>query len=332
MDHLSRSLINTFSAQPLDRAAHGRKDENWLLTQANHPNARYLVLNDHHVVSCQGQALILTQEQFQLLDLSRQPALLGIHSAGTSQAYPVYKVNSRHPEVELRPLLALPEFAHIETFEFVSLRQLAFNLDHETGSMYAYASILNHWHETTRFCTRCGSGLQQQEGGIIQRCSNAACGHTEFPRINSAVIMRITHGDKLLLARQETWPEHRFSVLAGFVEVGETLESAVQREVYEEVKIRVRNIHYQSSQPWPFPNSLMLGYSAEAINTDFELDQDDIGEALWLTADELRDKMREGSVMPPPNLSISYRLINDWFVGHTGHELSEYQPPKPWQD
>ena len=143
--------------------------------------------------------------------------------------------------------------------------------------------------------------------------------------------MRVTHGDKILLARQETWPEGRYSVLAGFVEVGETLESAVQREVMEEVNVPVENINYHSCQPWPFPNSLMLGYTAEASATEFELEQDDIAEAMWLTADELIEKMQQGTVMPPPNLSISYTLINDWFVEKTGTQLSEYQPEVSWQ-
>lgn len=332
MDHLRRSLLNTYAAQPLDRVAHGRKNKEWLTQQVLHPKARFLVLNDHNIVCHQQQPLILTQRQFQALKTTCQPGLLGVKHSGTDQAYPVHKINIKDPDVTLEPLRMMPEFVGSELFEALPLRVITTALDHDTASMYAYASILNHWHETTRFCTRCGTGLEQKEGGVIQQCQNDDCRHIEFPRINSAVIMRVTHGDKILLARQENWPEYRYSVLAGFVEVGETLESAVQREVLEEVNIRVENIHYHSSQPWPFPNSLMLGYSAEAIDTDFELEQDDIGEAQWLNADELIQKMQEGTVLPPPDLSISYQLINDWFEEQTGQPLSQYQPPNPWQD
>ncbi|PID47398.1 MAG: NAD(+) diphosphatase [Proteobacteria bacterium] len=331
MDHHSRSLLNTFSAQPLDRAAHQRKDKRWLAEQEEHPNARFLVLNNHNIVTDKNRPLILSQAQRQQIDIASTPGLLGL-SVENAQAYPVYKINSQQPDIELAPLLKAGEFADTQQFDAVPLRKLAPHLDNTMASMCAYASVLNHWHETTRFCTRCGTGLQQKEGGLIQQCNSEDCRHIEFPRINSAVIMRITHSDKILLARQDTWPERRFSVLAGFVEVGETLESAVQREVYEEVKIRVENIQYQSSQPWPFPNSLMLGYSAEAINTDFELEQDDIAEALWLTADELRKKILGGCIIPPSNLSISYQLINDWFAVQTGQMLSEYQPSSAWQD
>ena len=332
MDHLSRSLLNTFTAQPLDRVAHGRKDKDWLSAQASHRNARFLVLNKHNLMAYGQQPLILSLAQFQQLDVSEPTALLGVKDKGTEQESPVFKINVNDPDTALAPLLNNPEFADIDAFEAHPLRGFVHCLDVDTASMYSYASILNHWHQTTRFCTRCGSGLVQREGGVIQQCSNDDCRHIEFPRINSAVIMRVTHGEKILLARQETWPEGRYSVLAGFVEVGETLEHAVQREVMEEVNVPVESINYHSCQPWPFPNSLMLGYTAEASATEFELEQDDIAEAMWLTADELIEKMREGAVMPPPNLSISYRLINDWFAEKTGTQLSDYQHETPWQN
>jgi len=137
--------------------------------------------------------------------------------------------------------------------------------------------------------------------------------------------MRVTRGNKILLARQASWPEFKYSVLAGFVEVGETLEHAVAREVMEEVNIPVENINYHSSQPWPFPNSFMLGYTAEASSDVFELEQDDIEHALWLTAEEMKVSMTEGTVLPPPDLSISYSLINDWFQAETGMSLNQFK-------
>ncbi len=317
MDHLTRSLLNTYTAQPLDRSAHGRKNPDWLAAQLAHPAAEFLVLDDHSVVTSERTLLVLTQAQFQALDVSATPMLLGLKK---TDGTPVFSVNITEPAS------VLTTFPNIES---PSLRTITRQIDPEVASMYSYATLLNHWHITTRFCTRCGTALEIKEGGSMQQCTNSACGHIEFPRINPAVIMRVTKGNKILLARQASWPEFKYSVLAGFVEVGETLEHAVEREVMEEVNIPVENINYHSSQPWPFPNSFMLGYTAEASSDAFELEQDDIEHALWLTAEELKTNMVEGTVLPPPDLSISYSLINDWFHAETGMTLNEFKSSLP---
>ena len=297
MDHLSQSLLNTYTAQPLDRSAHGRKDPAWVLAQQNNPKSEYLVLNDHNVVTISRTPLSLSQMQFRQLGTQEEPALLGLKK---SDAVPVFAINIK----DLQTILDCVQGIESSQIESVSLREITREIDPEIAAMYSYATLLNHWHISTRFCTRCGTALKKQEGGSMQQCTNDDCGHIEFPRINPAVIMRVTMGNKILLARQETWPAHRYSVLAGFVEVGETLEHAVQREVMEEVSIPVDNIHYHSSQPWPFPNSFMLGYTAEASSDKFDLEQDDIEHALWLTAEEMKERMIEGDVLPPPDLSI----------------------------
>lgn len=329
MDHLSRSLLNTYTAQPLDRAAHGRKDPDWLAAQLADPHATYLVLNGHSVVTANRAPLILTQAQFNHLDITNPPALLGLKK---TDGTPVFSINISDSLAELAVLAQTPSDVSdgsaaidLATLESHSLRAITREIDPEVASMCSYATLLNHWHTTTRFCTRCGSALEIKEGGSMQQCTNQSCGHIEFPRINPAVIMRVTKGNKILLARQASWPEFKYSVLAGFVEVGETLEHAVAREVMEEVNIPVENINYHSSQPWPFPNSFMLGYTAEASSDVFELEQDDIEQALWLTAEEMKAKMTEGTVLPPPDLSISYSLINDWFQSETGMSLNQFK-------
>lgn len=322
MDHLSRSLLNTYTAQPLDRVAHLRKDPVKLAQQYEHPQALFLVLDGHNIVMVGDQPLQLNQTQWQSLQLDHTPSLLGLR---LSDSIPVFKVNVRDLMSDLVALDIDPSVLASH-----SLREVTLKLGMETAAIYSYALILNHWHITTRHCTRCGTLLRQGEGGSIQQCANGNCRHIEFPRINPAVIMRVTCGNKILLARQASWPEHRYSVLAGFVEIGETLESAVQREVFEEVGVTVENICYHSSQPWPFPNSLMLGYRAEAKDTTLDLEDDDIDQALWLSAEELREQMIAGTVMPPPNLSISYRLIDDWFQAETGETLETFQSNLPW--
>ncbi len=315
MDHLNRSLLNTYSAQPLDRSAHGRKDPVWLATQLANTRSEFLVLDGHRVVSINRVPVILSHYQFHGLNSSVNPLLLGLKKTDNT---PVYLVNITEPEE------GLSAFSQ-DIIESFSLREITKEIDPEMASMYSYATLLNHWHLTTRFCTRCGSGLEIIEGGSAQKCTNESCGHIEYPRINPAVIMRVTKGDKILLARQDHWPESMYSVLAGFVEVGETLEHAVEREVMEEVNIAVKNIHYHSSQPWPFPNSMMLGYTAEASSETFELEQDDIEHAQWLTAEELKVKMAEGTVSPSSDISISYRLIDDWFQTQTGTSIKEFK-------
>lgn len=315
MDHLCRSLLNTYTAQPLDRAAHGRKDPEWLAIQLANPDAQYLILDGHSVVTQSRVPVVLSRAQFLTLNSAVKPTLLGLKK---TDGLPVFSVNLSEP------IEVISSFSQ-GAIESLSLREFTREVDPDVAGMYSYAMLLNHWHITTRFCTRCGTALEIREGGSMQQCTNDSCKHIEFPRINPAVIMRVTKGDKILLARQASWPQYKYSVLAGFVEVGETLEHAVAREVMEEVNIVVENINYHSSQPWPFPNSFMLGYTAEASSDAFELEQDDIEHALWLTAEELKMNMLEGTVLPPPDLSISYSLINDWFEAETGMSLNEFK-------
>jgi NAD+ diphosphatase len=329
MDNLRRSMLNTYTAQPLDRVSHGRQDAAWLTAQYQHPQASYLVLNNQDIVTVDDQALALNQTQFQLLERTQGVSLLGIHKEGEHKGNPVFVFNVVDVDTELAALKNTPDFQN-KTLGAICLREISRTLGANTAAMYSYAKLLNHWQLTTKFCVACGSGLTHQQGGLTQKCSNEECARIEFPRINPAVIMRITNGDKILLARQESWPERRFSVLAGFVELGEPLESAVQREVMEEVGLAVDNIQYHSSQPWPYPNSYMLGYTAEASTFEVELEQDDITQAVWLTAEELREKNIAGEVLTPPNLSISYRLIDDWFEQQTGVTLASIQPEEPW--
>lgn len=167
------------------------------------------------------------------------------------------------------------------------------------------------WRSRTRFCPRCGTGLRPREDGRALHCDG--CGAEHFPRLEPAVIMRVTdRDDRLLLGRQPTWPPRRFSVLAGFVDPGESIEDAVRREVHEEVGITVDEVTYLASQPWPFPASLMLGYAARAVTTDLVLIDEEIAEAAWFSRDDLVAAMDAGEVFVPPSISISSWLIQDW--------------------
>ncbi len=146
----------------------------------------------------------------------------------------------------------------------------------------------------------------------MRRCLNSTCAREHFPRTDPAVIVLVLHEEHALLARQEQWPPLRFSTLAGFVEPGETLEAAVAREVAEETGVRLERIWYHSSQPWPFPSSLMLGFFAQARSKDLHLNPAEISEALWLTRAEVRAAVQSCRMTLPTEISIAYRLVQEW--------------------
>jgi NAD+ diphosphatase len=155
-------------------------------------------------------------------------------------------------------------------------------------------------------------------------CTNETCKTEHFPRTDPAVIMLVHHGDKCLLGRGNHFPKGMHSTLAGFVEPGESFEDAVAREVYEEVRIRVKNVIYRSSQPWPFPASVMIGFHAEAESLDFEVNPDELASACWKSREELRPENmpKDGSFFMPRRDSIARRLIEEWLGHEAGPSIS----------
>jgi NAD+ diphosphatase len=199
-----------------------------------------------------------------------------------------------------------------DSADFVELRGL--KLDHDRGAILAYARGMLHWHRQHRFCGICGSPTISAEAGHVRHCTNHDCGAHHFPRTDPAVIMLVHDGDRCLLGRQAKWPKGRFSTLAGFVEPGESLEDAVAREVLEETGIRIGDVAYHSSQPWPFPGSIMLGFSAEARSTEIQVDEREIETAHWFERGWLLDHRDDPDFHLPPADSISRRLIEDWLA------------------
>lgn len=197
----------------------------------------------------------------------------------------------------------------------VSIRVLAPLLDADELSLAIHAVGIARWLASHRFCPRCGGRLRASQAGHLLTCES--CGSDHYPRTDPAVIMLVTDADdRALLARNPQWPEGRFSTLAGFVEPGETLEDAVRREVHEEVGLLIDEATYLGSQPWPFPQSLMLGFQASARDRDITVDDLEIAEARWFTRAELLAAARDGSiVLPPPKVSISRGLIERWYGG-----------------
>ncbi len=195
---------------------------------------------------------------------------------------------------------------------FVDLRAVGPLMEHQQGALLAYARGLVHWHARHRFCGVCGSATHSQSAGHLRVCGNAKCGAQHFPRTDPAVIMLVTHGEMCFLGRQRVWPPGMHSTLAGFVEPGESLEDAVAREVFEEAGIRLREIRYHSSQPWPFPSSIMLGFTATAASPDYHVDPDELESGAWFERDFLKATHDPEAFRLPRLDSIARRLIEDW--------------------
>ncbi|MCB0098641.1 MAG: NAD(+) diphosphatase, partial [Caldilineaceae bacterium] len=213
---------------------------------------------------------------------------------------------------------------------FRELRAVYADLDRFTGALMAYAKGMVYWHQRHKYCGDCGSRSLSAEGGFMRVCTNEACGAKHFPRTDPAIIVLIYAGDKCLLGRQPTWPPGRYSIIAGFVEPGESAEDAVKREAMEEAGVHVGRIEYQASQPWPFPSSLMLGYMAEAASTEVDLVDDELEAAYWFTRAQVADMVRKGDLKLPPDISISHRLIERWFDAGDEGKLADLVKGPAW--
>lgn len=197
---------------------------------------------------------------------------------------------------------------------FVELRGIMTRIDRRDAELAATARALLNWHATHGFCARCGTRSEMAEAGWQRQCPG--CGGRHFPRTDPVVIMLITHGDRVLIGRSPGWPEGMYSLLAGFVEPGETVEAAVRREVFEEASIRVGPVSYLSSQPWPYPASLMLGCRGEAETTGITLDPVELEDARWLDRDEMLS-VHAGlhpEIRPARRGAIAHFLIEHWLA------------------
>jgi NAD+ diphosphatase len=185
----------------------------------------------------------------------------------------------------------------------------------EDAPIFAAALSLARWHSRHRFCANCGQPSENVRGGWSRRCPS--CGAEHYPRVDPVVIMLAEHDGKLLLGRQPQYPPGRYSALAGFVEVGENLEAAVARELYEEAGVSVRNIRYLASQPWPFPSSLMLGCHAEAQSDQLKIDTAELEDARWFGRAEVAEALAEApeaTFLPPPKTAIARTLLERWLA------------------
>ena len=285
----------------VDRAAHLRADDEWLRKAWEHPSSRVIVVDG-------GRALVDAADGLVRTPTADAPAgeryFLGIiEESGADQRVGMFAVAATLPDPPPPGTRA------------ASLRDIGDQLSDADAGLLAHAASLEQWHARHTHCPLCGAATVVAMGGHVRRC--IVDGSEHHPRTDPAVIMLVTDdADRCLLGRQPTWPPGRMSTLAGYVEAGETLEHAVVREVFEEVGVRVDDVRYVASQPWPFPSSLMLAFTAEAQTTELDVDGVEITEARWFTRDELATAIADGSLKLPMRASVAFYLINGWLTAH----------------
>lgn len=200
--------------------------------------------------------------------------------------------------------MSVPELRGAATF--ADLRMSGMFMPEGDAALGGYARALLSWHRRNGFCSACGAPSAARRGGHVRVCTNEACNTEHFPRTDPAVIVLVQDGDRCLIGRQRGWPAGLFSTLAGFVEPGETLEMAVEREIEEESGVRVTDVQYFASQPWPFPQSLMLGFTATATTTELRMDPEELEDLRWVTRDELKNPQ---GFWVPTSYSLASKLL-----------------------
>ncbi|WP_121255399.1 NAD(+) diphosphatase [Nocardioides ferulae] len=289
------------SADAHDRVGARRTDERWLADRWADPDTRVLVVAGTRIRPQEGQVVWVPPAEAP----EGVRVLLGEREGRAWFA-----------------VVAPAGLAQDEPGEWLPLRGL---LGHLADGSMTGAPLLLHalgiaeWLHVTHHCPRCAAPLEPRASGHELHCTG--CGRSQFPRTDPAVIMVVTHGEpgaddeRCLLGRHVSWPEGRFSTLAGFCEPGETLEDAVRREVAEEVGVVVGEVTYFGNQPWPLPASLMVGFVGRALTTELRVDHEELEDARWFTRAEMREGTEAGTLVLPGGVSISRSLVEHWYGG-----------------
>jgi len=294
---------NHYADEVLNRVAQFRRDIAWIDAQYAAEHTMVIPVWRSRSLIQQGPeprgVMMSMAETRALMDIATTTVMLGVRNDIAHFAIDISALEE-HEVNELRA-----------DGEFVDLRSVGAVLDRTEASILAYAKGIMHWHSRHLFCGVCGSPTESQDAGHLRKCLNPDCGAGHFPRTDPAVIMLVEKDDKALLGRKAEWMPGMYSTLAGFVEPGESLEQAVAREVMEESGVEITNIRYHSSQPWPFPSSLMLGFFAEAVTEELTPWDEELEDLQWFTRAELADG-GAGIAQRPRSDSIARRLIDEW--------------------
>ena len=315
----------TFGGADIDRAAHIREDDTGLSAAWAHPRAGVLAFWRGKPLLSEGdapEAVWLPPDHPALGHAAEPPIFLGLTRDGAPRfaadlsgwAAPEHDAEALANFVDptRNPAPGLPKGA-----SFGDMRANMGRLGHADAGNAAMARGILEWHRTHRFCARCGAASAPVKGGWSRRCPS--CGGAHFPRTDPVVIMLITHGNDVLLGRSPGWPKGMYSLLAGFMEPGETIEQAVRREVMEETRVKVGEVRYLASQPWPFPASLMIGCAGEALDTEITLDPVELEDAIWISRERCMRAMRgeDPDVLPARRGAIARHLLDMWLQDRT---------------
>jgi NAD+ diphosphatase len=288
-----------FTGMALDRAVTERKDPARVEQLLEDPATRAVAAARGGVVMSEGAAPELLRTDLPP-EAKQEPILLGLDDGTAVFA------------VDLEALGDAARAALMDGRQIVPLREAGATLSHAEAGLAAYLAALLNWHRRHRFCANCGASTVIEEAGYSRRCPR--CGAVHFPRTDPVVIMTVEHAGRLLLGRRSAWPPGRFSVLAGFVAPGESAEEAVVREVQEESGIVARDPAYVTSQPWPFPSSLMLGFAAQSDGGEPRRGDGELEQVQWFSRDAVRDAVDGGNreLRLPPSVSVARFLIERW--------------------
>ncbi len=305
MGSFAKTLPNLALARPgLDRVADRRTDDDLLPNLLADPSTRVLELRgDRADVVEDGHAVRLLLRAPEAQDRRRLGLFLGADGDGAA-----------YVAVVTEP----PAAATDHEDDGRTLRQVGALLGDRDAALFTTALALANWHRVHPFCPRCGAPTEAVSAGWLRRCTVEGSEH--YPRTDVAVIMSVVDpDDRLLMARGAGWGEGRFSVLAGFLEPGESLAGAVAREVREEVGLEVHGVEYLGDQAWPFPTSLMVGFTARSTGAELTLQESEIAEARWYTRAELLAAVADGSLAVSSRVSIARRIVEHWL----GHEIAD---------
>ena len=292
-------MPNRFASLALDRCSERREDGDWL--RSAWPGAQVICVSFEGQVAVDADRVLSIPAQSLCKSLPQEASFLGVD--GQQSVW-----------------FALPAdcASHLPAdTEWIDLRTAALRLTDFDSGLAAYAKALLLWQTRVRYCGAGGHPTERQQAGHSARCTQASCGLVQYPKIDSAIITLVEHEDHCLLGRQASWPKGRYSTLAGFVEVGESLEDALRREVREEAGVDVIACDYHSTQPWPFPASLMLGFRAFAADRRLCVGSE-LEDARWVTATHVLTQLQTGQLSLPAPISISHRLIREWLVRQCG--------------
>ena len=312
MNERRESITHVFAGNPLDRGEVERRDEEWLSAQANEPSSRMLPLWQLNVSVSANQTLAwLSVDDLRRLGVDTDPIFLGLINGVSHFAVDVSSVD--RDELEGGGLA------------FEDARTTAEYLSSSDSGIVAQARSQLSWHGSHGFCAVCGRATHMARGGQVRRCSpreEGGCGREHYPRTDPVVITVVHDGERCLLgqSRGRLVAMRRYSALAGFMDQGESIEEAVAREVMEEAGIRVGAVRYHSSQPWPFPSSLMIGCHADAATTNIAFDAEEMTDVQWFSREEVLLALEERSeilAIPGPT-AIAHHLIRAWAMGEVG--------------